>query len=417
MRFDTTPIREAMERIADRTHEAAQAVRRWTVSWTSTTADTGPAAAQAGVFTFGPTQQISKGVFQTADRGVILDAVPNGPPLQEPPMPATSLPQLTNLDRRINGTVLRTCRVCRVERELNPENFYTRAGRPPETRCQDCRRRRNAEVRAARAAGTSTARPARSRTGRKFGVEVEFVGDRTRLIREMRSRGVAVDNEGYNHRVRSDWKIVTDGSVYGGWELVSPPLSGEAGIEQVRMACEALTAAGCRVDRRCGLHVHHDVRDLDVRALGRVFRQWHYAQPATNQMVAPSRRSCSWAAPLRDAEVRRVESLANLDPVTVRSHFYGVDRYRSLNVACFPRQGTIEVRQHQGTTSFKKIASWIAFGQAVIALAKSDAELQNYTSGHEFVDALVEHGELAADQARYLKGRVDYFANRNARVA
>lgn len=328
-------------------------------------------------------------------------------------MPATST--LSRNDRLIGGVVYRTCTSVHHtegDRELPRTNelFYHRPNGNIDVWCRECVRTYNREQRRKRAAGRVTRR---SVTARKFGVEMEFYGDRDLLIREMRNRGVTCNAEGYNHQVRSAWKVVTDGSVYGGWELVSPPLAGVNGMDQLRKACEALAAANCTVQRSCGLHVHHDCSDLDARALGRLFRSWHRAQAAIDQLVAPSRRRSQWARPLSDAEVANVEALPNTRPETVRSQFRFVDRYRALNVACYPRQGTIEVRQHQGALNFAKISAWVEFGQALITKATGDADLADFTTAETLIDDLAGHG-LAAEQVTYLKGRASYFASRVA---
>lgn len=305
----------------------------------------------------------------------------------------------------------RTCRLCGFTGPLNRTNFYQRSvAHPFETRCQTCRRARNAEVRAARRNGTSV------RSGRKFGVEIEYIGTRDALAAEMTARGLRVRNESYTHRVMAEWKIVTDGSLMRGYELVSPPLRGADGLRQLKLACEALAAAGCTVDSSCGLHVHHDVSDLTAAHLGRLFRAWSNNQPSTDMLVARSRRGSRWAQPLRETEVQTVERLPSMERGIATNHFRYTDRYRALNVACFPRYGTVEVRQHQGTLNYSKIAAWIAFGQAFVALAKSDAPTDATGDVFVLVDLLSGHG-LPADQATYLRGRAAHFSGRRQPVA
>jgi hypothetical protein len=218
---------------------------------------------------------------------------------------------------------------------FDSEHFYIRPNGSADYWCRDCVRRYNREQRRNRP----------QVTGRKFGVEMEVIlQDRYALERELRSRGLDVYNDRYTHQVMNSWKIVTDASVMGGYELVSPPLSGRAGLDQLKKACAALAACGARVNRSCGLHVHH------------------YA-----------------------------------------------DRYRSLNVAAFGRYGTVEVRQHQGTINFKKIAAWIAMGQAFVTWAKSDASVDSELTTDALLDRLGRHG-LKSAQVSYLKDRAAHFA-------
>jgi len=315
---------------------------------------------------------------------------------------------LTAADRLdlASGATLRTCRNCGNEYPLTPEFFYRRNAESPfEARCQSCRRQRNREVAAARRAGT----PVRAtRLGRKFGVEIEFVGaSNYALERALRAAGLDANVEGYNHRVRGSWKIVTDASVAGGFELVSPPLRGQDGFDQLRKACEALASVGARVSRACGLHVHHDVTDLDGAAFSRLFRGWRSNQRAIDGLVAPSRRNSRWAGPLTSRDVERVEA-APADARGIdglRRYFSYADRYRSLNIEPFGRYGTVEVRQHQGSTSYEKIAAWVAFGQAFIAAAKT-GEVETAADAAALVDAL----PVPAAHGRVLRSRAAHFA-------
>lgn len=312
-------------------------------------------------------------------------------------------------------TALDTTRTCphpdhEGERVLpfDAEHFYIRPNGTADYWCRDCVRRYNREQRRNRP---------RADRSRKFGVEMEVTGvDRYDLERELRNRGLAVYNSNYTHQVMSSWKIVTDASVAGGYELVSPPLQGRAGLDQLKKACQALTAAGARVNMSCGLHVHHDVNDLNPTQFGRLFRAWSNNQRNTDGLVAPSRRGSRWAAPLRADEVSHCEQLSSVDRVTASRHFGYVDRYRSLNVAAFPRYGTVEVRQHQGTINFKKIAAWIAYGQAFVKLAKSNDSVDSQLTTEALLDHLARHG-LTAGQVAFLKDRAAHFAGRRQTVA
>ena len=74
---------------------------------------------------------------------------------------------------------------------------------------------------------------------RKFGIEMEIVGiDRQTALRALRAISISVQNEDYNHNTRGHWKLVSDSSVHGGFEVVSPVLHGEAGLEEARMTQE-----------------------------------------------------------------------------------------------------------------------------------------------------------------------------------
>lgn len=199
---------------------------------------------------------------------------------------------------------------------------------------------------------------------RRWGVEIEFTrANPEDVAREMRNRGVECYQEGYNHVTRRHWKVVRDASC--GWELVSPPLKGEEGFRQLKIACEALKAAGAKVNRRCGLHVHHDANDFDVNTFKRLYSLYIRFEGTIDELVPQSRRAnnngycCSLRTSYvlnRIREARHVEDILNI---------FG-SRYLKLNCQSYRRHGTVEFRQHSGTTEYKKIKNWIILTQAMV---------------------------------------------------
>ena len=199
---------------------------------------------------------------------------------------------------------------------------------------------------------------------RRFGVEVEFVGvDPSAAARAITSAGFPCEYESYNHNTRNTWKIVRDGSIeyHNGncGELVSPPLSGEAGIEQVRSVLRALVGAGATVNRSCGLHVHVDANDLGVSQISSVLRRYQTYQNEINRFMPASRRNSRWAKAITPELIRQVESYST--PTALRNNVGYIDRYYTVNVAAFARHGTVEFRQHSASVNSSKVAHWIAF--------------------------------------------------------
>jgi hypothetical protein len=199
---------------------------------------------------------------------------------------------------------------------------------------------------------------------RRFGVEVEFVGvDPYVAARAITSAGFPCEYESYNHNTRSNWKIVRDGSIEyhnsNCGELVSPPLSGSEGIEQVRSVLRALVGAGATVNRSCGLHVHVDANDLGVSQIGSILRRYHTYQNEINRFMPASRRNSRWAKSITPELIRQVEGYNT--PQALRNNVGYFDRYYAVNVAAFARHGTVEFRQHSASVNSSKVAHWIAF--------------------------------------------------------
>lgn len=97
------------------------------------------------------------------------------------------------------------------------------------------------------AKGETKEKPMGCNIDRKFGIELELVGiTREQAGRALSQVGIEVHDEGYNHTTRSYWKMVSDSSVRGGFELVSPVLRGEDGIHEARKVATALDDMGLR---------------------------------------------------------------------------------------------------------------------------------------------------------------------------
>lgn len=309
----------------------------------------------------------------------------------------------------------RRCTRCHLWMPQTTEFFYYRPSSDRFGLCHPCRAEYVAERTAVRREARQSGRVTR-RTERRFGVEIEFIHhSRATVAYALRDAGINVEIENYNHRTRSHWKLTTDASVSRGYELVSPPLKGRAGKEEVIKVCEILVAAGATVNRTCGLHVHHEAKDFTGNQFARLFEAWSAQQETTDQFLAPSRRGdhAQWCGRLREYEVRDIAQRARefgdhtMTRTAVRSRyngFSGFDRYRSINVTSFPKYGTVEIRQHQGTLDGDKIVAWIDYGQAMFQWARTTDEVNVRLSVQDLLTHLMSAG-LEASSALFLGNR------------
>jgi len=211
---------------------------------------------------------------------------------------------------------------------------------------------------------------------RTWGLEIEFKGNKSAVIRELRNRGIEVADAGYTHRVMNTWKLVSDSSCE--WELVSPPMAGEEGFTQLKKACAALNAAGATVDRTCGLHVHHIARDLPALAIRRFLKLYCRYEGIIDTLVAPSRRNNEniFCRSLR-SRLSSEAAYANLDSREAENLYaFNGTRYMKVNLESMARYGTVEIRHHQGTLDFQKMKAWIVFTQALLNHA-ADSRVSN----------------------------------------
>jgi len=242
-------------------------------------------------------------------------------------------------------------------------------------------------------------------TARRFGVEIEFNGiNATDAMRALNATSLRVVSESGSSR--SSWCLKYDGSVSGtGLELVSPPLSGDEGMEEVRIALRALRGVGARVNATCGLHVHHEIRDLAEAGIRRFVNAWAANQDLIDFLVSPSRRH---GVPGASTYCRRWTERELSDFNTCTSRLNSPTRYKSVNVECFGRYGTVEVRQHQGTLDFAKVKAWIELGQSMVEACRT-APLAAAAQASTGLRDLFANLELHEDTAAYLLGRAIAF--------
>ena len=202
---------------------------------------------------------------------------------------------------------------------------------------------------------------------RTFGVEIEAFGvTRDALLAELRAQGLEAHDENYNHAARPYWKIVSDGSVQGAnaFELVSPVLRGYEGLEDLARACRALKICGAQVNSSCGLHVHLGARDLSIEAMRQLVRNYLVLEPTIDQLVPANRRGSAntYCRSLQRGRTLAEAEQAILSATTAQELSTAANagnRYHKVNMQSFFRQGTIEFRQHSGTTDFEKISFWV----------------------------------------------------------
>ena len=199
---------------------------------------------------------------------------------------------------------------------------------------------------------------------RAFGIEIEFIGSRYEVANCISRLGVACQVETYNHNTRSHWKVVTDASLGydNAGEVVSPILSGAQGLRELELVCQGLEQAGATVNRSCGLHIHLDCRDLSVAECQTIFKRYSDYEHAIDRIMPRSRRgNARWCGTIADSEVK------TNNYGTKQSLSSAIGRYYKVNLTNIASRGSIEFRQHSGTTNFTKIKNWLTFLQEFVA--------------------------------------------------
>ena len=256
------------------------------------------------------------------------------------------------------------------------------------------------------------------------------------------------------HTTTPHWKIVPDGSVHGGFELVAPILKGAAGIREMKAVLNiANEFSECR-GSSTGMHVHFGV--FDKRTFNRsgnlVWSDMSSTQQQTclrsrqvkrmqvrlnNTMarfksvidftVSASRRirngphragchcrqcMCGGNEHVHITERNGLEFInsrrfAAQGPAT-GSRFGG--RYMKVNFHSLSRHGTVEFRQHQGTMNPVKAEKWIKLCYRLFARSWQQ-EYLNVRLGQypKTLAGLMDYAGLGDDTYEWFRGRMETF--------
>ena len=245
------------------------------------------------------------------------------------------------------------------------------------------------------------------RIRRRVGVEIEAVrtewfegASHTSLKNWMNNQGIETKIQGEwisDRRERDyDYTTVKDDSSVGNSsycvEIVSPVMYDGADGNMIERICASIKGL-LKPNVSCGLHVHIGLENhyddpsawRMTRAeregiLARCYHAYSYFNPAIDTMVSPSRRTHAyngdrWARMssidnlLPSEAMRRITTSEDYIPSphdikSVYSDLYyriNGDRYQAVNPTVINTLGTIEYRQHQGTTNATKINAWAEF--------------------------------------------------------
>lgn len=212
---------------------------------------------------------------------------------------------------------------------------------------------------------------------RKFGVEIEFFCSNHTyysLAEKLTEAGIECVAPGYSHTTMRKWKLVPDGSVSGGMELVSPPISGDEAFNSIRLACDVLEREGATVNRSCGLHVHIDMTSANVQTFKKLTDLYIQYEIVIDSLQPQSRRAnnntyCQSVKDTRKAALQSASSVQAIAQAINRG-----SRYAKLNVTSYWKHGTVEFRQHSGTTSATKIIQWVQLCLRMVEAAHRDQQ-------------------------------------------
>jgi len=219
------------------------------------------------------------------------------------------------------------------------------------------------------------------RFNRDFGIEIEAFGvNPATLERKLNEAGIETRYEGYNHNTRTYWKIVTDSSLRGNdtFELVSPFLNGENGLEQLEKVCRILKENNAKINKTCGLHVHLNARGFRTADWKRIYKNYIKIEGTIDNFMPQSRRGNNnfFCKSMKiNGSASRIDQCRDLEEI--ERAITHRNRYYKLNTQSYWKHKTVEYRQHSGTIEFEKISNWLLFTARLTEYSLQGFELAN----------------------------------------
>jgi formylmethanofuran dehydrogenase subunit E len=146
-----------------------------------------------------------------------------------------------------------------------------------------------------------------------------------------------------------------DGSIKG-MEFVSPALSSDKGLGEIREFCRLAERNGFKVDKNCGYHAHFDISREPAANIKAILVAYHATYALWASMVPPDRRR-NHHCKCHDWQPSEFDDV--LTQADFRSKVGCIDRYQWCNVSAYYRHGTVEIRLHSATLDAEKICNWV----------------------------------------------------------
>jgi len=214
----------------------------------------------------------------------------------------------------------------------------------------------------------------------RIGVEFEF--EHTGIVARNRQLPVTA----WSHY----WQWHEEGSIRdGGSEFAFvEPLFGRDAILAIEGLCRYADENGWRSTLRTGLHVHLDVRDLEVPQLVGFCVLYALYEPVIYNWIGDNRENSHFCVPWYKAEGSIMEAGAILRSANKPSEGANQEllgsseryqRYAALNLNALMKFGSIEARHMKTTTDVTRILRWInllmAIKRATARLPQSDTAI------------------------------------------
>jgi hypothetical protein len=219
-----------------------------------------------------------------------------------------------------------------------------------------------------------------------FGVEIEIRG------KDVKGNHVSYgDVENVLGQRFSKWMVESE---HCGWEIVSPILKGDDGVDELWRLVNALKDGGFTVDSSCGLHVHIGVEGFHPDKVKAILGAYAAHEERFDELMHVERHQSEYARPVE-------RCFRNMDEVRKQRTITGVGRcqyhrYSKLNVKAFSRHKTIEIRHHHGCLDPDRVDTWVSL------LRDFFATVDTWTTDDE-IEGLFDNYDWGWDDSLYVE--------------
>lgn len=159
------------------------------------------------------------------------------------------------------------------------------------------------------------------------------------------------------------WVVKEDGSLRNnGYELVFKiPYKGQDVISAVGEAYTSLINNKMQVSPRTGIHVHVDVRDLNIKTLKKLCILYALTEEPLFKWVGDHRDSNSFCLPWyeADGDIEQIAKILSKDKANITLESRRIHRYSACNLHAISKFGSIEFRHLQTTMDPQRLVTWI----------------------------------------------------------
>jgi hypothetical protein len=192
------------------------------------------------------------------------------------------------------------------------------------------------------------------------GIEIETNQLTSNLNNDMARIRERFTAAGINWNVKYDSSCGTNDG-FSGLEVVSTICSTTQDLENVKKVCNILKDVGCKVNQRCGLHVHLGIRCFSEEQHYRMLNFFLRHEDAFF-FLEPSRKDSRYCGPIsQDIKEKFMRGIRVDGTVPTLSYDWGDHRYTWMNGCAFRRHGTLEFRLMSGSLNEDDILNWVWF--------------------------------------------------------